>query len=151
MLIHQTYTALKNILGTQIPVFYFINQYQKGQDNTSYKVPALYIQMPDSNNISFWGNHLVGAKNTQIKLHFISHAPFKNHHTAAQEAAIQAHVLKLITLDRLLNGTVLKNNNNIPITEELILTNTQELQFANNCIISVLTYNTTIYSRHLQQ
>ncbi len=151
MLIYPLYKSIKLLLGTQIPVFFYLKQYEVSKDNTSYRVPAIYIEMPQNTPIDFWGKKLMGSKkNVTIKIHYISHAPFKNHNTTVQDSAIAAHSAKLIAIDTLLNGIVLTDTDNKEISEELILTGTSEMKFLTNCIVSVLSYTTTIYTRHLQ-
>lgn len=160
MFVYPIYKAIKQRLNApEAPqaspallgnVFFYINQYLPGKDNTSYKVPALYIEMPKNSNLQFYGRKLLAAKNAPIKIHYISYAPFKNHDNAVQDSAIAAHENTLREIDLLLNGWNVTDANGRLLTQQLIPTNAAIMQYIGDNLISVITYTTEIYSRHLQ-
>jgi hypothetical protein len=76
MFTYKVYKAMKLRLNGLAPIFYFIGQYNKGKDNTSYKVPAIYIETPKNNDLKFLGKKILTAKDARFKVHFISNAPF---------------------------------------------------------------------------
>jgi hypothetical protein len=144
------YKAIKARLGNTVPVFFYIGQYTKGKDNTSYKVPAIYIEMPKPTEIQFLSRKLVLAKGAVVKVHYISHAPFKSHDNTIQDSAIQAHENKVKEIDKLLNGWNATDANNKLLTEQLIPVNANMLNFSGENVASVIGYKTDMYSRHLQ-
>jgi hypothetical protein len=148
MFYYPTYKAIKDRLKTIAPVFYYIGQYQKGKDNTSYVVPAIYIEMPKSNDIQFLRRRAL-AKGVQIKIHYINYAPFKNQDTAAQDAALQAHETKLKEIDLLMNGWAVLDGNGRVLTEQLVPVTGNMLNFMPQSVVSVIGYKTDVYSYHL--
>lgn len=151
MIIYPLYKAVKNALSPiAANAFFYLKQYEKSKDNTSYKVPALYIEMPLNAPMQYYGKKLLSCKNLPIKVHYISHAPFKNHTNSIQDTALQNHANTVIQIDTILNGMVLKDANNKILSEQLIMTNVAELRFLQGCVVSVLSYNCEGYARHLQ-
>jgi hypothetical protein len=144
------YRGLKDRLNNIAPVSRYINQYDKGNGNTTYTVPALYIEMPRNFNIDFLPGKLQVAKGCVINIHLITNAPYKAQDNTVQDAAIDDHDAKLKAIDALLTGYALRDNNNRLLTEQFIPTNQKEKMFDGVHCISVLTYTTSIYSRHLQ-
>lgn len=150
MFCYPVYKLLKEQLNTIAPVFYFIGQYTRGKDNTSYRLPAIYVEMPGTSNIQFWGRRAMAIKPAQIKIHYISHAPFKNHDNTVQDSAIAAHEAVITNIDFLLQGFIARDSDNNLLTQSLIPLGVDTLNFQDNCVYSVLTYTTEIYSRHRQ-
>lgn len=151
MLIYPIYKAAKTALAPLATgTFFYLKQYEKSKDNTSYKVPALYIEMPLNAPMQYYGKQLISCKNLSIKVHYISHAPFKNHTNSIQDTALQNHANMLQQIDTLLNGLVLKDANNKILTEQLLLINVSELRFLQGCVVSVLSYTCEGYAKHLQ-
>lgn len=153
MLLYPLYKSIKQQLNSLgINTFFFLKQYEASKDNTSYKVPAIYIEMPNYRGtaLQFYGKKLMSAKNLEIKIHYISYAPFKNHTNTVQDNALQQHSSTLIEIDKLLNGHTLKDASNNPIAEQLKPVLSEELNFMNSCVVSVITYNCEAYLRHLQ-
>jgi hypothetical protein len=149
MFLYPVYLKIKERLGNDVPVFFYIGQYLPGKDNTSYRVPAIYIEMPKDVNINFYPRKLQSAKQAIIKIHYTSYAPFKNQTNLVQETAIAEHENKLMEIDRLLNTWNAKHATK-NITEQLITDGGSFLKFQHMALISVLNYKTQIYSRHLQ-
>lgn len=151
MLLYPLYKAIKqhlNSLGIQ--TFYYIKQYEPNNENTSYKVPAIYIEMPTNATINYYGKKLKSAKDCIIKIHYISYAPFKNHTNVVQDSLLQEHTNNLIDIDKLIDGFRAKNENNNDISEAMLNIETSELKFMANCVVSVLSYKCEAYLRHLQ-
>lgn len=156
MFLYPIYTALKQYLNDSfaenpIPVFFYIGQYKKGKDNTSYRIPAIYIELPKDNKIDFYPKKIMTAKEVRIKIHYISYAPFKNADNAQQEEAIQQHEATLKVIDKLLNLLVIKDAGNKNLTEQFVTDNANLLDFLDSAVVSVLGYKTQVYSRHLIQ
>jgi hypothetical protein len=148
MLLYPIYKAIKTRLGADVPVFFFIGQYLPGRQNTSYKVPAIYIEMPKDLPINFYPKKLMTAKG-KIKIHYISYAPFKNHDNDTQDAAVLTHDSKLNDIDKLISGWNATDENGNKITEQFTQDNADLLNYQDMALVSVLTYNVEIYSRHL--
>lgn len=148
MFFQPTYKALKDRLKTIAPVFKYIGQYQTGKDNISFTVPAIYIELPKPNTIQFLRKRAI-AKGVQFKIHYISHAPFKNQDTAAQDLAIEQHEDKLKQIDRLVTGWSVKDGNGRLLTEQFVPVNGNMQNFLPQSVVSVIGYNTDVYSHHL--
>lgn len=148
MFLYPIYKAIKAHLGPSVPVFFFIGQYLKGTGNTNYVVPAIYIELPKDLLVNFYPKKVMATK-APIKIHYISHAPFKNHDNDAQDAQLEAHDQKMKDIDTLINGWNVTDENGHKLTEQMVLANASLLNFTEMNLISVLSYNTEIYSRHL--
>lgn len=144
------YKAIKlRLASLGVPVFFYIGQYTPGKDNTSYVVPVIYIEMPDENQLDFFGKKLMVAKNANVKIHYLSHAPFKNHDNAVQDAALELHETKVREIDVLLNGWNATNGNGKNLTEQLIPSGGRLMKFQRKSAITVVNYRTDLYSNHL--
>ena len=130
-------------------VFWYTGQYLKGKDNTSYAVPATYIEMPKPTDLYFYSKNVLAAKSAKINVHYISHAPFKNHDNFIQDSAIAAHENTLKEIDILLDSWNAFDVNGKILTQQLIPVAGNMLNFVGNNIYSIITYRTEIYSRHL--
>src|SRR6266496_3912354 len=102
------YKGIKQRLNSIAPCFYYLGQYLAGKDNTSYKVPAIYIEMPKYLPTTFYPGKLKAAKGALIKIHLINNAPYKHHDNIIQDSAIAAHENLLNSIDKLMSGWVLK-------------------------------------------
>ncbi|PZP41219.1 MAG: hypothetical protein DI598_18495, partial [Pseudopedobacter saltans] len=74
MFTYNVYKAIKDDLKDIAAVFWYIGQYTKGKTNTSYRVPAIYIEMPKDSTVRFWGGRKKVIKPAPIKIHYISNA-----------------------------------------------------------------------------
>lgn len=150
MFIYPVYNKIKERLsGLEIPTFFYIGQYQAGKNNISYLVPAIYIEMPKDVAVKVT-NHITRSQASQVKIHYISYAPFKNATTDIQESAIAEHEQTLRAIDLLLhewNAT----DEGVNLTEQFIAGETNTLmQFKGMTLFSVLGYSTRFKSRHLK-
>jgi len=136
--------------AVQIPMFFYIGQYLPGKENTSYKVPAIYFDFPDNSNIEFKPQKLMSSKLNIIKIHYISYAPFKNHDNEVQDAEVLAHDAMLKQIDLLLNGWHAVDANGLKLTEQFLTKGGSFLQYKRMCLVSVINYQTEIFSRHLK-
>ena len=153
MLFYPAYLAIKKRLtdNQAVPVYFYIGQYLPGKDNTSYVVPAIYIEFPKDNGIDFFPTKRVVSKGVDIKVHYISYAPFKNHDNATQEAALSQHNAQLVVIDKLLTGwNAVENGGGKIITQQLIPTASSLLNFMDKAVVSVITYRTEVCSNHLR-
>jgi hypothetical protein len=157
MLLYPVYKAIKQRLSAGINpplgdggVFYYIGQYLPGKENTSYKVPAIYIELPKDLAATFLPQKLMHAKDAIIKVHYVSYAPFKNHDNEFQEAAVEAHETKLNEIDALLHHWHVERPDGKPLTQQLLNRGGSFLKFQRMSLISVVNYKTEIYGHHLQ-
>ncbi|MCX6210114.1 MAG: hypothetical protein NTZ59_11635 [Bacteroidetes bacterium] len=153
MLLYPLYKAIKQHLnGLGIQTFFYIKQYEPNKENTSYKVPAIYIEMPNYRGVSinYYGKKLKSAKDCVIKIHYISYAPFKNHTNTIQDNLLQEHSNVLKAIDLLMDGYRAKDPANNELSEAMMNIETSELNFMANCVVSVITYRCEAYLRHLQ-
>lgn len=145
MINYSVYKALKVRLAGIAPIFYFIGQYAKGKDNTSYVVPAIYIQMPEANTLVFYGKKQLAAKNALIRIHYIHNAPFKNHDSVIQDSALAAHEAKVNAIYDKLTGWNATNEDESLLTQQLIPVGSAEMKFMGSHVVSVLTFRTEMY------
>lgn len=144
------YRGIKQRLNSVAPCFYYIGQYLTGKDNTSYKVPAIYIEMPKNLNTTFYLGKIKAAKGAQVKIHLVSNAPYKNHDNTIQDKVIAAHENLLNSIDKLMTGWVLKGTDQKLLTQQFIPVAANIGNFSGMYIFSVLSYDTELYSRNLQ-
>lgn len=140
------YKGIKQRLTAVAPCFYYLGQYLKGKDNTSYIVPAIYIEMPKFLNITFFGK-VRTAKGAQVKIHLVTNAPYKNQDNTVQDSAIAEHENKLKEMDGLMTGWSLKDNNQKLLTNQFIPVADNVGNFEGVKVYSVLTYTTEFYVR----
>ena len=152
MILYPVYKQIKTRLATLgIKTFWYTGQYQQGKDNTSLVVPAIYIEMPGESAIDFVGKQVKVAKKVPITIHYISNAPFKGVDNAVQDTAIEAHEAKLKALDKLLDGWNSIDTDGQILTQQLTEIKSNSLQYMGKNLVSVITYQTGIYSRHLRR
>lgn len=145
MFIYPAYKALKQQLNSIAPVFYFLGQYNKGKDNTSYIVPALYIEMPKNARVKYWGKGKRTLSPAEIKLHYITNAPYKNHDNSVQDAAISVHSAGLKAIDDIMSNLVLRKEDGSLLTQRFINEVSDEMNYQDKKLFSILTYSTEIY------
>ncbi len=152
MLLYSVYKQIKTRLnGLGIKTFWYTGQYQVGKANQSLVAPAIYIQMPADTNITFVGKEVKVAKKVPITIHYLSSAPFKGVDNAVQDAAIEDHEAKLKAIDKLLDGWNATDTDGQVLTQQLTEIKSNSLQYVSTNLVSVITYQTDIYSRHLRR
>jgi len=151
MKVYPFYKAIKTRLGNTAPAFFFINQYAVGKQNTSYKVPAIYIETPKNLQLNFLGRKIQVAKNAEFKVHYISNAPFKNHDNTLQDSAINNHETVAQTIETLLAFWEAKDSNGKLLMQQLVPVGSNNAILMGEHVVSVLTFRTAeMYSYHLQ-
>lgn len=145
---HTIYKGIKARLSSIAPVFYFVGQYTRGRDNTSYKVPAIYIEMPKGMATTFF-RKIETARKAAIKIHLIGNAPYKNHDSTIQDSAIIEHNNMMLEIDKLLTGWSLRDDQNRLLTQQLIPTNNNLCNFQGLHVFSIKTYTADLFSYHL--
>jgi Collagen triple helix repeat (20 copies) len=152
MNIFPIYNALKERLKAIAPVFYYTGQYLPGKDNTTYKAPAVYIQMPKPLRTGFFPGKIKNAKPAEITIHYVSHAPYKESENAMQDHLLQMHQEKLNEIDRMLTGLIITEPepDKKLITQQLVPTACNIGNYLKTNIWSSITYSTELFSRHLQ-
>lgn len=150
MFTYPVYKELKDRLNDIAPVFRFHGQYNKGKDNTSYKVPAIYIELPTNIQVQYIRKRKI-AKGAIIKVHYISSAPYKNHDNQIMDDAYMEHEAKLKAIDKLVDGWEMKTEAGKLITEQFTQTNEVLISQVGENTVSVLSYKTDIYSDHLTE
>lgn len=151
MVLYPLYKAVKKQLEDTLGIqcFFFLKQYEPSKDNTSYKVPAIYIEMPNYRGVAieYYGKREKFVSNLEIKVHYISYAPFKNHTSAIQDTALQQHHNKLIEINNVLEGFRPKTIADVLLAEAFWTAETSEMNFMANCIVSVIGYKCKAYIR----
>lgn len=145
MFIYPAYKEIKLHLNGIAPVFYFLEQYQKGKDNTSYAVPAIYIEMPKNSQVTFWGNKNKVIKPALINVHYVSNAPFKNHDSPVQDSFLMQHNNALNTIDGIMEKLVLRKADGSLLSQRFIQIGSNENNFIPQRVFSILNYSTELY------
>jgi hypothetical protein len=143
------YKAIKLRVGNVATTFRWLGQYLPGKDNTSYKVPAIYIEMPRDFNIDFFTGKIMVAKGVQVKIHVINNAPFKNHDPISQDTYIDEHEAMVAAVDNLVSGWNIADENGKLLTQQFVNVGASVNNMNGLHIYTVLTYVTEFYSRHL--
>lgn len=149
MNIFPIYKGIKLRLSSVAPCFYYLGQYLAGKDNTSYRVPAIYIEMPKYLTTTFNPGKIKVAKGAQVKIHLLTNAPYKNHDNVTQDSAIAAHENLLNEIDKLMTGFILKGTDQKLLTQQFTPVAANIGNFNGLHTFSILTYTTEFYSRHL--
>lgn len=139
------YNKLKQLLSDIAPVFKFTGQYVKAKGNTSFIVPAIYVEMPKDTPVTYTGRGIKVMKPAVFKVHYISNAPFSQHDNTIQDAAINAHVAAVAVINKMMQGLVLKKQNGRLLTERFILTAASEEHYIDGHVISTYSYTTEVY------
>lgn len=145
MFTYPAYKALKQQLNTIAPVFYFLGQYQKGKDNTSYVVPAIYIEMPKNAIVTYWGRGVKGIRPANINIHYISNAPYKNHDSDVQDSFLAQHDAALSQIDTVMRKLILKKADDSLMSERFLQIGSNEYNFIPQRVFSILNYSTELY------
>lgn len=148
MFTYPVYKEIKDRLKHIAPVFRFHGQYNKGKDNISYKVPAIYIELPNNIQVQYNRKRKVG-RGVIIKLHYISSAPYKHHDNDAMDNAYIEHESELKTIDKLMDGWEIKTEEGKLITEQFTQVNEVLISQVGENTVSVFSYKTDVYSDHL--
>jgi hypothetical protein len=152
MLLYPVYKQIKTRLATVgVKTFWYTGQYQAGSANQSLVVPAIYIQMPGESNTTFVGKEVKVAKKVPITIHYLSSAPFKGVDNAVQDAAIEDHEAKLKAIDKLLDGWNATDTDGQILTQQFTEIKSNTLQYVSKNLVSLITYQTDIFSRHLRR
>lgn len=147
MNIYAIYKFIKARLSTVAPCFFYIGQYTKGRENTSYRAPAIYIEMPSNLNFVYYPGNIKAAKEAQFKIHIISGAPYKNHDNDIQDTAIDAHQTIINSVESLLSGWVIKDEYNRLLTQQIHPTGGNLHNYSGPYVFSILSFSTEFYSR----
>lgn len=149
MLLLPTYTQLKQRLSSICDIQYFTGQYMPGESEGTYTIPVMYIEMPKDVIIHHLPKGITLAKNCTIKIHYLSNAPFTDTDNPVQEELLLAHEANLQEIDRLINEWNAVDNGE-KITEQLIPKAAKLMELKRMTCISVINYETDIYSKHLR-
>ena len=147
---YKIYKAIKSRLAAVAPGFYYLGQYLKKSDNSSYIVPAIYIEMPKLLDVKFEAGQVQVAKEVTVKIHLVTNAPHRTGETVYQDNDIQDHQAKLDALDKLMTGCVLRDDKERLLTQQFVPTGGDNMNFEGVKIFSVITYTTDLYSYHLK-
>lgn len=145
MITYPIYAAIKERLKNVAPCFFFINQYATGKGNTKYIVPAIYIEILKNLNIVYWGRGIRAAKSVPIRIHIINNAPFRAHDNIIQDSALAAHNKMLKDIDERLENKHLHGNNGRKLSEVLLHTGSNEINYTDGQVVSIITYTTDLY------
>lgn len=148
MITFPVYIALKQLLTPVAKVFPYTGQYQKGKGNTSYLVPAIYIEMPKDSPVLYTRGRRI-MKPAITKIHYISNAPYSQGGNT-QEAYLEQHAVKVQQIDELLQGKTLKRMTGREVTglltQQLLLTSAAEGMYIDGHVVTVLGYTTEMYA-----
>jgi hypothetical protein len=127
----------------------YTGQYLPGKANTSYKSPALYIELPRDLQVRFYPNLRKAATGT-IRIHYISPGPYQSHRPNAQALADAAHQAKLTQIGRLLTGYSPLDGQGRILCQQLIPGPHSAPIYQNNGIVSVIGFSAELYDYGLK-
>lgn len=141
------YKAFKQRLSQVANTFYFMGQYLKKADQTSYVVPAIYIEMPRNISTTYFGR-VKTARNVQFKIHVVSNAPHKGNDTnPVQDSALQAHENLYAAAIAALEHKSFKNGGDLFITGQIIEVGSSNNNYDGPHVYSVATLQCDMYER----
>ncbi len=146
MVTFPVYKAIKEQLKEVAPCFFYIGQYTKGNNNTKYIVPAIYIEIPKDLKITYWGRGIRAAKDVIIRVHLINNAPYKAHDNVIQDSALAAHNAMLDEIDEALHNKHLSRaGTRTKLSERFLSSGNSEMNYLENQVVSVLSYTADLY------
>ena len=140
----EVYKGLKTQLQSILPVFRFMGQYIPGKENISYIAPVIYIEMPKTMKVDYLPGGVKIARDSEIRVHLVTNAPFKSHDNSSQDTAITDHELKESDLMELLEGLKITNHQGNIIATSLIHSGSESMKYHATCAVSIFTYKTEI-------
>lgn len=138
------YQLIKSHISGIAPVWYYTGQYARDKNKTVYKVPALYIEMPATLPVSNFGQIRM-SKQAEIKLHYLSQAPFGSTEIPVQDSAVQAHTKKILELVNLVSGAELKDRNGNLVAGQCLVTGVDPVKYTDTFALSVVRINADLY------
>lgn len=152
MKIYPIYKSIKSRLTGIAPLFHYQGQYLRkvgtGTEQTSYRVPAIYIETPRNQPVTWWGGRIKCIPNAAFKLHIVSNAPHKaNDANPVQDSALQAHDTIVSQAQQALQNAILKNADDQYLTGQLSETGTDNMRYEGPVVVTVLTFSADVYER----
>lgn len=141
-----TYSAFKLFkepLKAIATVFQYTGQYLTDKSKTRVKVPALYIEfVGDPQQVNFGR---IRCYNGQIKLHYISQAPFNATDNQIQDSAMQSHSEKMIQLRNLIEGLEIKDSAGRLIIGQCLITGISPVTYQDTIAVEILSLESKLY------
>lgn len=142
----QVYKLLKARLSSIAPCFRYTGQYLAGNDNTSYKVPAVFIELSNDLPIQYFPGGIQSAK-CILKIHSVTHAPYKSHDNSIQDNSIAFHVNINVEIENLLSGWNIQAADGKLNSQQLIPANYSIGNTQGTIMFSVLSFSTEINAK----
>ena len=83
----------------------------------------------------------------QFKVHIINNCPFKDDATSMQDSALAAHEALKKQVADLLQGYVLRDMEDLLLTQQMIETGSTTMQYDGPHVYSILTFQCDFYDR----
>jgi len=144
MKLFSVYKGIKESLNDLSQVLYNIGQYEKGKDKTSYIVPVIYIEMPKNLKVDYFHRGIKVAKGAEIKIHYVSYAPYHSIDKTIQDSAVLAHESKVSDIMAIMEGLELKDDSGRVIATAMIHSASNMQNYRETFVYSVLTYKCEI-------
>lgn len=141
-----TYSAFKLFkepLKAIATVFQYTGQYLTDKSKTRYKVPALYVEFSSEPQQVNFGR--IRCYSTQVKLHYISQAPFNATDNQIQDSAMQAHSAKVLQLRNLIEGMEIKDTSGRLVIGQCLITGMSPVSYQDTIAAQVLNLETKLY------
>jgi len=134
------YKGIKSHLNSIAQVLYYTGQYSKDKGNTSYVAPVIYIEMPKTLKVDYFPGGVKVAKGAEIRIHYLSNAPFQGHDNTVQDSAVQAHETTVADIMEELEGLEIKDSSGRVIASGLIHTGSTPVAYRLMYAFSVLIF-----------
>jgi len=140
------YRAIRARLRPIAPVYKYNGQYLPGKANTSYRVPAVYIEMPKPGNINYYPGGIKALKGI-VTIHVITNAPFKNGEGDNGDNDADGHEELINEVKTLLDGWHAEVSGGVRIlSQQLIPVNSELYTPISLHLISQIGYQSEFYA-----
>lgn len=138
------YKLIKDQLKDIAAVFYYTGQYLRDKNKTVYKVPVIYVEMPEDIPINHFGRVRYGRQ-AAIRLHYLSQAPFGSLENQVQDSAVKAHAAKTLEIINTISGAELKDESGRLVAGQCIVTGIESVSYTETFALSVIRLNADLY------
>jgi len=139
------YKLLKDYLKDIATVFYYTGQYTRDKNKTVYKVPAIYIQMPQGEMPIDNFGQIRFSKGAQIRIHYLSNAPHGTLENQVQDSAVKAHATKVLEIINRLSGSEHKDAAGRLVAGQCIVTGIESVSYTETFAKTVVRLSVDLY------
>lgn len=140
------YRAIRARLRPIAPVYKYHGQYLPGKGNTSYRVPAIYVEMPKPGTINYYPGGIQAIKGI-VTIHVLTNAPFKNGEGDLSDANHDVHTALINQVKALLEGWHATVEGGVRILTQQLIPQNADLNTPEGLhLISKIGYHSEFYA-----